>query len=319
MSKPRAYTENPSIGTTNIDSSSPGKSSAQDLLLKNVVRKERITTVCVNSRNRNILTYPNTNLFRWRFKRPMKDILSIRLIGGAVPSKIYNITSSWNKFTILEASTKYTVLLTPGFYDTTAIATELARALNAVIGIVNTYSVSYSTSTLKLTISRTSGSSTFSFLFKSGQYIDSFDVFSGQIDSMNKDYLTMINSPARLLGFLSLDYASSSGIIISENVVDIGWFLNKIYLHINADTNNELNRIEHINGSHDPYTIIYLDSELNGIKFLNKETDYPIIVFEPAPIARLISLDISLRDEFYRVLDIGNREFSLLFEILFLE
>jgi len=122
-----------------------------------------------------------------------------------------------------------------------------------------------------------------------------------------------------MLGFVTVDYSSVSGIIVAPNPVDCAWFLNKIFLHINVDTALELNRIEVARGPHDPYTIIYLDNIKDGVKFLNKETDYPELVFSPAPLSRLSLLEISLRDEFYKIIDTQNKEFTLLFELIHLE
>jgi hypothetical protein len=55
------------------------------------------------------------------------------------------------------------------------------------------------------------------------------------------------------------------------------------------------------------------------VKHLNKETDYPILEFSPAPLSRLSLLEISMRDEFYELLDLQNKEFTLMFEITYLE
>ena len=179
--------------------------------------------------------------------------------------------------------------------------------------------MTYSSTTLKLTIKRTSGTYNFSLLFQSGSYVDQFDDFSGAVDNLSNDYLSEIRSPARLLGFVSMDYSSISTSIVAPNPVDCSWFLNKIFIHINVDTALELNRIEVARGPHDPYTIIYLDDNKDGIKFLNKETDYPFLEFSPAPLSRLSLLEISLRDEFYKLLDTQNKEYTLLFELIHLE
>lgn len=319
--KPTAFTEKQSIGTSYLNSSITGKSSGQVVLLPSSTvanRYETATTVCVSSRDRNVITFPNPNFFRWRFKRDLKNIQSIRLIGGSIPGKLYNINTGWNSFTFLENSIKYTCTLNPGFYEGSSLATELKRALNAITGISNAYNVVYSATTFKLTVSRTSGTYSYSLLFQSGNYVDKFDDFSGAVDSLSNDYLSMINSPARILGFVSIDYTDTSGVLVAPYPVDIGSFTNKIYLYINADSSKELNNVELGRGSHDPYTILYLDAELHGTKFLNKETDYPILQFHPTNLSRISSLEVSLRDEFYRLVDTGNREFTLLFEVVYL-
>lgn len=323
----RMYTDKDSIGTSFLNSQKPGKSSGQQVLLPQQTppppvgprkRHEKVTTIICNSRERNVVSYPNTNMFRWRLRRDLKDITSIRLIGGSLPANLYNINTGWNKFTFLENSIKYTITLNIGLYDGTTLAAELKRALNNS-GLSNVYDVTYSLTSLKITIRRTSGTYSFSILFQSGEYVDNFDDYSGAVDNLSNDYLSEIKCPARILGFITEDYTHSSGTIIATNPVDTAWFLNKIFLHINTETDKEFNRIEVARGQHDPYAIIYLDEVKDGVKFLNKETDYPIIEFNPAPLSRLSLLEISIRDEFYKLHDLQNKEFTLVFEITFLE
>ena len=319
--------EKESIGTKSIDSQPTGKSSGQQVLLPQQIvkpsiaprqRKEKVTTILCNSRERNVISYPNPNIFRWRLRRDIKDITSIRLVGGNIPANIYNINTGWNKFSFLENLINYTITLNNGLYDGTSLASELKRALNNS-GLANVYDVSYSNTSLKLTIKRVSGTYNYSLLFQSGTYVDKFYDFYGAVDNLSNDYLNEICSPARIFGFVSQDYSDTSGTIVSSNPVDTAWFLNKVFLHINVDTSHELNRIEVALGSHDPYAVIYLDEIKDGIKHLNKETDYPILEFSPAPLSRTSLLEISLRDEFYKLLDTQNKEFTLLFEITFLE
>jgi hypothetical protein len=53
----------------------------------------------------------------------------------------------------------------------------------------------------------------------------------------------------------------------------------------------------------------------DGYYFLNKDTYLPIYYSSPAPIARMAFFYISLRDEFFRLIDLGNHDFTLVFEI----
>lgn len=321
MDRAKAYTEEKSIGTKFLNSQPTGKSSGQEVLLPKETQRNRVsrlTTICVNSRERNVVTNPNANQFRWRLKRDLKNIQSIRLIGGTLPGDYYNINTGWNKFSFLENTTTYTITLNPGKYDGSSAATELKRALN-VSGLANSYDVTFGATTNKLTIKRISGSYSFSLLFGTGIYLDTFDDYTGAVDSLTNDYLNSIGCPARMLGFVSIDYTDTSGSLIAPNPVDTAWFLNKVYLHLNVNTSVELNRIEIARGPHDPYSILFLDDVKNGVKFLNKETDYPELEFLPAPLARLSLLEVSLRDEFYRLLDTQNKEFILIFEVTYLD
>ena len=245
--------------------------SGQQILLPEVSkgkRKQRTITVAVNSIDRNISVDPNTNQFRWTFRRPLKDILSIELVNGFVPADIYN---------------------------------------NGLSGVGNSYTVAYSSVTKKMTVTATGGTD-FTFYFKTTPYRDFLE--SGS--------LTSVNCPARIFGFATADY-TASGSIVAPNRMDPDLFLKKLYLHLNADNSIELNRIELGAGRKDCFHILFLDQITDGYYPLNKDLHTPIFYSSPAPIARMAQLTVSIRDEFYRLVDLGQHDFTLMFEITFIE
>lgn len=232
--------------------------------------------VAVNSRDRNYAAYPNAANFRWRFRRPFKDVLSIQLINGSIPSDLYNVNVGWNKFTFQEGATNYTITLTPGQYTVGDFAIELASQLNAIPAGVNTYATFVSPVTKKLVITRTVGAASFGHLFQSGVYVDQLDTFSGAIQE--------IKCPARLMGFERQDYKSdAAGVLAAPNRMDVDSLTNRVYLHINADNTQELNRIEFGAGRHDCFQILYLDSTANAYYSLNKETDVATFTIRAGP------------------------------------
>ena len=160
------------------------RASGQNILLPSIAKARIRRTVLleVNSRDRNIRSYPTSTDFRWKLFRPLKDVLSIQIVGGTVPTRFFNIDSGWNKFTFKEASTRYTVTLTPGVYTNAQLVTEVQNKLNA-IAATNTYVVSQSPTTDQLTITATGGD-TFALLFSSGDFVDLYD---------NNNALIMIN------------------------------------------------------------------------------------------------------------------------------
>jgi len=287
--------------------------SGQGVLLPDSTRrsrKQRTVTVAVNSRDRNMMADYATNPFRWTFRRPLKDVVSVELVNGCVPADLYNINTGWNIFIFKESATDYTVTLTPGQYTATELCTELQRALNAISGISNTYSVGYSGLTKKITVS-TGGAAAFSFKFKDPPYTDTIDGITGSIQ--------MIGCPARIFGFENWVYESVAGSITPPNRMDPGLFLQRLYLHLNADNSIEFNRVEMGAGRKDCFHIIYLDQNTGGYYTLNRDTYTPIFYSAPAPIARIATLNISLRDEFYRVIDLGGHDFTLVFEVTYLD
>lgn len=274
-------------------------------------RKQRVITVAVNSRDRNVGADYLSNSFRWTFQRPLKDVVSVELVNGSVPAALYTIATDWNKFTFGEANQKsWSVTLTPGQYTGTELAAELQIQLNSLFSPFNTYTVTYNTTTQRISVARATGTADFTFYFRTSPYADTYDTYSGA--------LTSVNNPGGILGFLWDDYTSVGGIVTPPNRVDIDMFTKKIYLHINADNSIELNRLEMGAGRKSCFHIIHMDQK-SGYYSLNKDTHTPIFYSSPAPIARMATMTISLRDEFYRLLDIGNQNYTLMFELTLLE
>ena len=290
--------------------------SGEDLLMNtpNKNRRTRQVTVEVNSldRNRNLST--SSNNFRWNFRRPLKDIVSIELVSGSIPADLYNVTTDWNKFLFAEAGgATVTVSLTPGQYTATGIAAELATSLNSISGKTNDYTVSHSGATKRITITATNASPVeYTFFFKPGQaYTDQINATTGALES--------VNCPATLLGFDRIDTVSVGGVLIPPNRVDVNYCSNQLYLYINADNSKELTRVELGSGRKDCFHVLFLSNTTDGFYSLNRDTYMPIYYSSPAPIARLSSLTISIRDAFYRLVDLGGHEYSLVFEITTLE
>ena len=269
-------------------------------------RGQKTVTVAMNSRDRSLAQNPYSNNFRWTLKRPLKDVVSIELLSGCIPASLYNVNTGWNQFTFGENYVKRTITLSPGQYTIQQLATQLQTLLN--IGSINTYSITYSSVTKKVTISAT-GAATYTFYFATGDFLDTFDTYGACI--------TSINCPARLLGFDQLDYTGSATTpIVAPHHADPNYCIQRLYLHINVDNTYELNRVETTAGRKDCFHIIYMDPSItDGYYFLNRDTYMPAYYSRPAPISRVAFFTVSLRDEFFRLVDLGNYDFTLIFEI----
>jgi hypothetical protein len=291
-------------------------SSGQHVLMKDqakIKRAVRRTTIVVNSRDRNLIHDLNSNTFRYKLRRPLTNVMSIELMNGCIPSYIYNMNTGWNTFSINEGGVIRTITLTPGYYTESSLLTELQNQLNLVVNQIengNTYAVLLNPTTKKVQITSTN-IVPYTLLFYSGSPHDDID--------LNTLAISSVNTPARLLGFGLQDYSSNaSGSITSVLPIDIDNFLKTIYLHIESDGKN-LSRMELGNGGRDCFHIFYLVPGSANYLLLNKETDHALFESSPAPIARMMTLDISFRDEFYRLVDFNQRESTLVFEITHLE
>jgi hypothetical protein len=288
-------------------------SSGQHLLMKDqskIKRALRRTTIVVNSRDRNYLTHPNSNDFRYTMRRPLTNILSIELMSGSIPSYLYNINVGWNTFSFSEGGINSLIKLTPGYYQVSEFINELQKQLNAIPAKQNTYTVTINPLTNILTISSTNVAP-FSLLFYSGSPTDHID--------LNTLSILSINTPATILGFGINDYTSnSSGQLKALLPLDLNTMITRIYLHIQADGKN-VSRMELGSGRPDCFHIFYIPPGSGDYYLLNKETDHSLFESSPAPISRIRSLDISLRDEFNRPIDLNYKQLNLVLEITHLE
>jgi len=289
-------------------------SSGQHVLMKDQSRIKkaiRHTTIVVNSRDRNYLTYPNSNNFRYTMRRPLTNVMSVELINGCIPAQIYTIQPAWGSFNFVEGCIISTMILTPGLYTEPTLCIELECKLNSIVGKKNTYVVSLDPNTYKLTIAAVNcNPTTFTLLFYSGSIHDEID--------MNTLAMLSINTPARLLGFGFNDYESECGIIKSPLPMDLENFINRIYLHIESDGKN-LSIMELGAGRNDCFHIFYIHPGKEAYKFLDRDIDHSIFTSSPAPLARMSNLIIQLRDEFNRPVDLNFKEINLVFEITHLE
>jgi len=288
-------------------------SSGQHVLMKDQTRIKRAvrqTTIVVNSRDRNYLNYPNSNQFRYTLRRPLTNVMSIELMNGVIPCFIYNIDIGWNVFQFKEDTTILSITLTPGLYSNTELCIELQKQLNAIPNKKNTYTVTFNPNGRNLQLLSTNTVS-YSLLFFSGDPHDDIDLKNLSIIS--------INTPARMLGFGLNDYISdSSGTIVAPIPMDLQNFSSRMYLHLESDGKN-LSRMEVGAGRQDCFHIFYFIPGETEYMFLNKETDRSVFTSSPAPLSRITTLEISLRDEFNRPINMNHREVSLIFDITHLE
>jgi hypothetical protein len=293
--------------------SSEPTSSGQHVLMKDqskIKKALRRTTIVVNSRDRNTIRDPDSNAFKFHLRRPLTNVFSIELMNGHIPGFFFNINVGWNAFTFVEGSKPYTITLTPGLYTDATLLTELQIQLNAISGKRNTYTVTQNPITRRMQITSTNIIS-YKLLFYSGLIHDQFD--------LNMVNIVSINSPARIFGFGLQDYiCDGNGLLKSILPMDINNFLNRVYLHLESDGRN-LSRMEVGAGKQDCFHIFYVTPGEKDYVFLDKDTDHSMFESSPAPISRITTLEVSLRDEFNRPLDINRRDYSLVFEITHLQ
>ena len=309
-----------SSGDTRLAPSAYSTAGAGSALQAVPRRKQKVLYVEVNSYDRNYANYKTAADFQWAFPVPLKDVIRIDIVEGSLPVPLYNVDDGWNKFTLMEDSVARTIVLTPGYYTPSTLLTELQTQLNAG---ANTFSVTVPIASKQFfRITKTAGPATrFAFMFGSGQFIDKFDVQNTPFFSPENLGLSEVASAGRMLGFGSEDVVDVSGVINAPFPPDLETMLRRIYLYLNFDATMDLTSVKRGLGRKEPSGIFYCnnDSPPGSMKYLSNDTWNNSIYPGPAPISRIRLLNISLRDQFYRVLNLNGREMTLLLEITMME
>ena len=287
------------------------QTSGQAVLMKErplASRKQKTLLLELNSRDRNYLNLVNSNPFQYTLASPIKDIRSIELIGGTIPARPMNINNSNNKFTFIESGVTRTITVPPGYYSDEAFIESLAVLLSTLSE--SEYVITKS-ALGNMVIMQTGLAQPFELIFF---LTDTPDV----IDPVNGALLEQ-KTPALLMGFDMSDYLSIDGAIVSPHPMNLHANLTRLYLYMNFQNSLDLSCISRGAGRRSPFAIIYMDTDVNGYKFLNKETFSPISYSLPQPIGRLTTIQVDFRDEFFQIVDFNGKDFTLLLECTVLE
>lgn len=294
------------MSTTTQAATVATRSSGQDILSSAPKpRAQQTLLVELSSRDRNYTLAPAANPFRFVFQRPLKDVQTVELLAGTIPATPYTLDTGFNTFMILEGTVRFLVTLPPSFYTPASLAAALGSALNAISGRQNTYKAELDVVTGQLVVTLTAGATPYSFLFTTGTPSDDYEKTSGA--------LLQVNTPATVLGFPSADATAVIGTLRSPYPVDTT--LTRLYLYLNVETTQSLSIIERGMGRRSPFAIIYMDQATGGYKFLNKETIQQTVIRLPQTLNRLQTLQVEIRDEFYRLVNFGGKDFTLLLQL----
>lgn len=162
--------------------------------------------VFIRSLDRDTTVSSSSTNFVVRFdKYQFPHLKFVKLINFIMPNSIYNFTTSNNTIYFRENATNKTATVTPGFYTADTLATTLASILTTASGGFNTYTVTYSAITGKLTFS---AGSNFQFMAGTNPTFPYRELGITQADTVAATSLTSTNCvslerPVRV--YLSMD------------------------------------------------------------------------------------------------------------------
>lgn len=188
-----------------------------------------ISSTCRN--NPSIGHGPTSTNFTHIFSPPLTGIRKLVAKSIAVPFTYYGVNSSNNALRFEEPiGGAATATIPPGNYSATSIASELATQLNATSPVGNTYNVTYSATTGRLTINNTTG--TFRILSTSTTAQNILGLASSQFDgafvaSIEGSYVISITGPTRIYITCTkvndtIQNGRSSSVLVPL-IVDVNW------------------------------------------------------------------------------------------------
>lgn len=269
--------------------------------------KERLVRVEVSSNDRDVCIWPATAEFAWTFPYPLKNVRSARIVGGVVPVPLYTIDTPWNAFTFQTSTgTRKTVAFPPGIYTAATMASSLATLLTNADG-VNTYTTAIDPITSLLTI--TSSGAGFGLLFGTGDFVNVYGTG-----------LQRLKNPAFSMGFTDKDAITATTTLTAPYPPSVGP-LTRLYVYVNYDATMDMRSVLRGAGKEEPTGILYCsDTDTVVADWKSLHHDSFDFVLEPNTIIpRIRTMNITIRDEFYNIVNLNNRPVNLLFEFTVLD
>lgn len=293
-------------------------------------------TVLVDSKER-VNDSETPGSYTVKLTKSLKNVYSIELIGGKLPSPCYNILPSNNLLTFQETEKQVKtgqlvkVHVPPGDYDATSLALALASAMNQ--HGINNYRVTIDPITKKFTIAVTNANeSSFSGLFNL-VLSDSCDAFgdSGFMDRsvIEHDYLGrqfrrevkdvrygcrrqvyVKGSIGEVLGFSAKNLTGATS-YTAQNCYNLSPF-SYLALFVNDYDRIQSNNVK-VDGS---FSIIPLDNNTNSFDTNTRDVDNVRYIRYFYPMLKEINqFTIKFVDPYGNVYDFGGIDNALLFEI----
>jgi hypothetical protein len=287
-----------------------GNKSQYDISLTGIQSINIPIILTIDSRNRNLTSFPNQNKYTVYLDQSYREVVSIELVNIVLPSLVYNITKYNNKLYFEETiDSIIEIEITPGFYETISdLLAEIESELNLNSQNGSTYQTTVNPITKIIKISQiVAGTATLFNLYFFG--------FNEKTYNDNPIPKYKDNSIGQILGFNPANYASNSS---SEIFASFPYNLNQLkYLNLYI---NKTSKFRHIESNNDAskgcFCVIPVNNDTSYI--YNKTATFVNNSFMKVftePIPDLKQLDIEWRDQDNNLYDFNNQDHLLIFEI----
>jgi len=240
-------------------------------------------TIVIDSRDRNTLIYTSNSNYQIDLDEEYKNILSVELVSINVPKTQYLINENNNLLYFVSGGSSYTATVPIGNYTIDELLVALKNSMDSLQS--NTFTITHSTLTNKITISIS---------------LNTFDL----------KFVDKKNHMGKLLGFIT----TSDIIGQSSQTAPNQYNLNGptyIILHINEFENLFGKKSSVKKG----FAKIPLDATHTEYKYFKNTQDYHVIKDFSPPLAKLAQLNIRFLNYDGEEYDFGGLEHSMVLKI----
>lgn len=253
-----------------------------------------VRQIFVSSENRDTVRYPYGNAYTLHLTQPIKDIHKVELLYASVPNVFYNLTEGSNVLTANVGGASNTFSLTPGFYNSSTLVSEINSTIVTLTGLNTQYISQYG----NFLFTNPSTSPTFTITINSSELADMLGfengvTYSSQVSSTPSSDPALYEQHTR---YLNKNWLQSTKIVnLSPNegvfldIHELRTMFNEDALAITGNTYTGQNVSR-------TFGLIPMDVSAGAVKHFKKSTDYDFCVDYVNPIRKLDRLTVDWVD-----------------------
>jgi len=267
-----------------------------------------VRQVFVSSENRDTVLYPYGNSYTLHLTQPIKDIHKVELLYASVPNVLYNLTDGTNVITANVGGVSNTFSLTPGFYNSSTLVSELKYTLVGLTGLDVQYMAQYG----KFIFTKPTAAPTFDSITINSQELADMLGFENGVTYTSQTSPPATTDPVPLYSdhtrYLNKNWVQSTKIVnlapnegVFLDIHELRTMFNEDALAITGNTYTGQNVSR-------TFGLIPMDVTAGAIKHFKKTSDYDFSVDYVNPIRKLDRLSIEWVDRRGRRLHFNGLE-----------
>ena len=267
-----------------------------------------VRQVFVSSENRDKVLYPYGNSYTLHLTQPIKDIHKVELLYASVPNVLYNLTDGTNVITANVGGVSNTFSLTPGFYNSSTLVSELKYTLVGLTGLDVQYMAQYG----KFIFTKPTGAPEFNDITINSQELADMLGFENGVTYTSQISPPATTDPVPLYSdhtrYLNKNWVQSTKIAnlapnegVFLDIHELRTMFNEDALAITGNTYTGQNVSR-------TFGLIPMDVTAGAIKHFKKTSDYDFSVDYVNPIRKLDRLSVEWVDRRGRRLKFNGRE-----------